>query len=235
VVGDGIREDLAPLAEILQSHAGQRFTFALVEMGIYETPQAGVRIVVPSILAQTRLIERGVLQIEDGKDGSPSIVVREPVAPPASGSRDRSIGIGEDDFYDFLEQRAPGGPTLLKSFLAKAEALGVYVDRQAGLNLKHAAPQGNALNLGSIDKNGYLDTGPATWWGRTNLGRRYNETLASMIGGFVRDMKEGQQSAVRTAAGKMPRISDLLPKHQEAWLSAIDRYVRESFESASED
>lgn len=32
VVGDGIREDIMPLASLLQSHAGHRFTFALVEL-----------------------------------------------------------------------------------------------------------------------------------------------------------------------------------------------------------
>ncbi|HEX5320872.1 MAG TPA: hypothetical protein VFW46_17060, partial [Stellaceae bacterium] len=35
VVGDGIREDIMPLAELLQSHAGHRFTFALVELAVY--------------------------------------------------------------------------------------------------------------------------------------------------------------------------------------------------------
>jgi hypothetical protein len=60
VVGDGIRDDIAPLAELLQSHAGQRFTFALVELGVFETPQKVVRLIVPSVLAKTMLIERGV-------------------------------------------------------------------------------------------------------------------------------------------------------------------------------
>jgi hypothetical protein len=55
VVGDGIREDIVPLANLLQSHAGHRFTFALVELAIYETPDPQVRLVVPSILAQTTL------------------------------------------------------------------------------------------------------------------------------------------------------------------------------------
>ena len=65
VVGDGIRDDIAPLAELLQSHAGQRFTFALVELGIFETPQKATRLVVPSVLAKTVLIERGVVRLEN--------------------------------------------------------------------------------------------------------------------------------------------------------------------------
>ncbi len=49
-VGDGIREDIIPLANLVQSHAGHRFTFALVELAVYETPATGVRMVAPSVL-----------------------------------------------------------------------------------------------------------------------------------------------------------------------------------------
>jgi len=228
VVGDGIREDLEPLAELLQTHAGHRFTFALIELAVYEAPLAGIRIVTPSVLAQTALIERGVVQIEDGADGGRRIVIREPAASPASTSRDRSFGIGEDEFFEILEQRAPGAPALLKPFLAKAEKLGIYADLQGGLNLKHAAPSGNPLNLGTIEKGGLVDTGPASWWTRTSIGRRYNEALASQIEGFVRDFNNGKESGVRTAAGKMPRILDILPQHEGAWLAAMEQYIRDA-------
>jgi hypothetical protein len=237
VVGDGIREDLAPLAELLQTHAGQRFTFALIELAVYEAPMAGVRIVSPSVLAQTALIERGVVQIEDRADGGRRIVIREPAATPAGTSRERSFGIGEDEFFEILEQRAPGASSLLKSFLAKAEKLGIYADLQGGLNLKHAPPNGSShpLNLGTIDKGGLLDTGPASWWGRNRTARQYNKGLASLIGGLVREFNNGKENALRTAAGKMPRVFDLLPVHEEAWLAGIDQYIRDSDTAAAEE
>lgn len=232
VVGDGIREDILPLAELLQTHAGHRFTFALVELAVYAAPISGVRILSPSVLAQTALIERGVVHIQDVEGGGPRAVVTEPdsVSPAAGGAtRARVFGIGEDEFFELLSQRNPELPALLKSFLARADALGVYVDRQSGLNLKHKPPSGNDLNLGTIRKDGFVDTGPATWWGRTELGRRYNQKLADMIGGFVKDMMNGEQSAVRTASGKTPRLADFLPLHEDAWLAAIEAYVREAF------
>jgi hypothetical protein len=40
-------------------------------------------------------------------------------------------------------------------------------------------------------------------------------------------MKNGQLLA-RNAEGKMPRLSDLLPQHQQAWLDATEQYIRES-------
>jgi hypothetical protein len=232
VVGDGIREDLEPLAELLQTHAGHRFTFALVELAIYETADKLGRIVVPSVLAKTALIERGVVHIAEGDDGKRQVLVgaAQPAIP--SSSKPRPMSLGEDEFYEILDQRDPGISAVLKEFLNKADALGITVDRKSGLNLKHAAPQGNQLNLGTIDKSGFVDTSPSTWWDRSKLGRIYNDGLAKQIGGFVREMKDGKESAVRTAAGKMPRLTDLLPAHEDAWLNAISEYTRASFAEA---
>ena len=234
VVGDGIREDILPLAELLQGHAGERFTFALVELGLYEAP-AGNRLVLPSILAQTTLIERGVVKIQDSGPGAAMrVIVEEAASPPAASAHTprRAISISEDEFYDLLGQRDPSAPALLKAFLERAAALGVRADRQSGLSLKHAAPSGNDLNFGTVSKDGYIDTGPASWFGRTAAGRRYNERLASLIGGMVRDMKGGNENALRTGSEKTPRLTDLLPAHADAWLQAIDDYVREIFAHA---
>jgi hypothetical protein len=232
VVGDGIREDLLPLADLLQSHAGHRFTFALIELGVYETPQSGVRLVMPSVLAQTALIERGVVRIEEAADASRRIIVSAPAISSKGAAKERSFGIGEDEFYEALEARVPGASSVLKNFLAKADGLGVYADRQSGLNLKHASPSGNPLNLGTVDKSGFVDTNPSTWWDRTEIGRTYNDALASLIGGGVRELRPG--TALRTAAGKMPKITDLLPEHEDAWLAAMEQYIRASFESSAQ-
>lgn len=227
VVGDGIREDIAPLAELLQSHAGQRFTFALVELAVFQAPTESVRLVVPSVLAKTVLIERGVVRIESGTG---RVQIDPPqtsgVARAGAPTPRRAVSIGEDEFYDLLAQRDPSTPGLLRTFLERADRLGVYVDRQAGLNLKHDGAGGRALNLGTIRKDGFVDTGPASWWGRTAEALDYNRRLAEAIGGQVVEMMKGEQCALRTAAEKTPRLTDLLPSHEEAWLSAMEAYIR---------
>jgi hypothetical protein len=232
VVGDGIRADILPLAEMLQSHAGHRFTFALVELAIYEAPKDGVRIVIPSVLAQTTLIERGVIRFE-GADAHVRVDAPD-IDPGARLDAKRGLSIGEDEFFEVLFQRDPACVPFLRAFLEKAEDLGLYVERKHGLNLKHASPEGNPLNLGTISKEGFIDTAPATWWGRTECGRRYNEALAKASGGTIKELKEGAQSALRVAGGKTPRISDLLPQHEGEWLRAIQRYISESFNGSSE-
>src|SRR5207237_1706418 len=112
----------------------------------------------PSILAQTALIERGVVRIEDGATGTPQIIITSIPTTATGTPRPRAFGIGEDEFFELLGQRDPILPSLLKTFLTKADALGIYADRQSGLNLKHASPAGNPLNLGTIRQDGYVDT-----------------------------------------------------------------------------
>lgn len=222
VVGDGIRDDIAPLAELLQSHAGQRFTFALVELGIFEAPEGNVRLVVPSVLAKTVLIERGVVRLDN--DSIRIDPVRSSPAQAAGAPR-RAVSIGEDEFYELLAQKDPNAPELLRRFLEKTDRIGVYVDRQAGLNLKHEGAGDRPLNLGTVRKDGFLDTGPASWWGRLAEGEAYSKTLADAIGGKIGRMKSDTECALRTANDKTPRLTDLLPMHEELWLEAMERYI----------
>jgi len=222
VVGDGIREGIVQLADLVQSHAGHRFTFALVELAVYETPTTGVRLMVPSVLAQTKLIECGVVRIEGNIPAGLRVTV-EPA--PSKVSPDSGIGISEDEFFETLGQKYPALPEALKAFLAKAEAFGVYTHLQGGLNLKHASPTEHPLNMGYVTKGGIVDTNPSTWWDRGSQGKTYNENIARLIGGSVIDIRNGEQSALKTAAGKMPRLSDLLPQHEQAWLDAMEQYV----------
>jgi hypothetical protein len=225
VVGDGIREDVISLTSLVQSHAGHRFTFALVELAVYETPATGVRLVVPSVLAQTELIERGVVRIEGAVPAGLRVTVEPP--PSSKASPGRRMGIGEDEFFELLGQKDPGLPEILKDFLAKAEAFGVYADLLGGLNLKHASPTGHPLNMGTIYKSGIVDTGPSTWWGTKSAGKTYNKNLANLIGGSVKEINNGQ-TFVKTAAGKMPLLSAFLPQREQAWLDAMEQYIRES-------
>ncbi len=233
VLGDGIREEMLPLANFVQGHAGHRFTFALIELAVYEVaPQT--RIIVPSVLAQTVLIERGVVRIEgDSKQGLKIEITATPVSA-ANGTASRRISIGEDEFFELLGKKEPAIPDVLRTFLAKADALGVYASFQGGLNLKHAAPEGpQPLNMGTISKDGFIDSGPSTWFGRGVAGGNYNETLAAAIGGKIKASNWAPQEAgIRTAAGHMVRLSALLPRHEQLWLDAMAQYISQSCDQA---
>jgi len=227
VVGDGIREDFTSLSTIVQGHAGQRFTFVLIELAIYQSSHSTEQLVVPSILAQTMLLERGVVRIAEHYPQGNKIVVDPPKTIVLNQPGPQGMTFGEDEFYEILGRSAPGLPDLLKSFVDRAASLGIYVEVLGGLNLKHASPSGNPLNLAAISKTGFVDFGPSTWWGKKEAARAYNETVAQLAGASVVERKEGQEFVVRMPGNKMPKLAALLPQHEDAWLAAMEKYIHD--------
>ena len=73
-------------------------------------------------------------------------------------------------------------------------------------------------------KDGSVDTGFSTQFGRIEAGRRYNEVLAAAIGGEIKEYAD-KTGAVKTRDGKTPRLSDFLPQHDQLWLDAMSRYI----------
>ncbi len=41
-------------------------------------------------------------------------------------------------------------------------------------------------------------------------------------------IKAGTESVVRTSKKSTPRLSDFLPQHEDAWLAAIDAYLKDA-------
>ncbi|MDF1587427.1 hypothetical protein [Marinimicrococcus flavescens] len=226
VVGDGIREDAAALADLLKSHAGHRFVFSLVELGIFTAPENNGHVVVPSVLARTVLIERGVVTIDENTG---HIIVKASPTPSSHGS-----SLSEDAFYEIIERKQPGSSAHLRGFIDRAMLLNFYPDVQGSLNLKHDAPTGAPFNLASIRKDLTVNTGPSSWFGRTEIALEYNRTLAQAIGGRIAYEKGATENSIRTAEGRMPKISDLLPRHADTWLAAIERYVRALTEATTD-
>jgi hypothetical protein len=227
VVGDGIREDIAPLAELLQSHAGHRFVFALVELCIYETPIPGARLILPSVLAQTTLIERGVVQIDERAEALGRIMVAADTPQPTHAVGRSALGLSEDEFLEIVDRNSPGAGQLLRSFLDEAADHGFYPDVKGTMTLKHDAPDGGAFNLAMIRKNlmfdtmpGYTPKGAAN---RSEAGQRYVERLAELIGGEAKASRDGYTLRKH---GRFPKITELLPEHATEWLAAMDEYVK---------
>jgi len=225
VVGDGIREDVLALAELLQTHAGHRFTFLLVELGVFRLEDSS-HVIVPSILLKTELVERGVVELR-----AEGLVVNPPGSGAGTKAPTRGIGIGEDEFYDFLEKSSPGMPRFLREFLERAAELGIEPDVQGGLNLKYPKMPRRALNLGTVTKSGHLQTEPASWWTSKPIAQQYNQELAQIIGGSVTKHSEGS-IALRTQHGTTPRLSNFLPAHQDALLLAMRRYIEAAVSAA---
>jgi hypothetical protein len=63
IVGDGIHEGVAAIADFLESHGTLHFTFGMVEMAIFRIDDD--LLVQPRIIAQTTIIKRTVISLED--------------------------------------------------------------------------------------------------------------------------------------------------------------------------
>ncbi|MGE4303220.1 MAG: ADP-ribosylglycohydrolase family protein [Novosphingobium sp.] len=176
-VGDGIRQEAASLAGLLQHQVMAQFTFALVEIRLFRNDGTGDLVAIPDMLVQTVMIERGILTFDAGAP------VIKP-APAKTASAPKSIT--EDMFYEAVDARHPGLSVALKAFLAEVAALGVYPDFQASLNLKIDLPDApRSVNVGYIQTNGQLCTNPVSWHAGDELAIRYAQTLADLIGGKV--------------------------------------------------
>ncbi|OJW61555.1 MAG: hypothetical protein BGO57_12710 [Sphingomonadales bacterium 63-6] len=214
VLGDGIRTETEVLGDLLQSHAGAHFTFALVELATWRN-SAGDILAVPSTLARTVMIERGIVRVEDGAAT---------VHPIPAAARRGAQSISSADFWDEMAKRDPSLPAAIRSFLSALEPLGVYPDLKASLNLKLDLPdREKPINFGYIMKNGTFWPNPASWTLPEAIWRPYFEALAEMVGGSVIDEPNNKYVAVNGRSG--PRIEQFLPLHQDSWVAAIERVI----------
>lgn len=214
-VGDGIREETEALAQLVQNHMMAQFTLALVEVRTYRGPADGDIIAVPHTLAQTVMIDRGVLT---WNEGAPAIERAREEAATSSRT------ITERLFYEQLAKKDPALPDAVKAFLSEASAIGVYPDFKNSLNLKVDVAEANKpLNVGYILRSGQLMTNPVGWTVGETAAIAYSQRLADLIGGQVTT-----HDGIRlTSNGKSaPQITALLPSHKGAWLDAIRDVIK---------
>lgn len=222
IVGDGIRSETERLMESLQSHAGFRFTFALVELSIFDLPGTGQRMVVPRTLVRTQLIERGVVRIEGNgitvTAGAPSAVV-------ASATKSVPGSISAEEFYEVMRDRHPALPERLKAFLDSLSPLGVYPEFRRALNLKWEAPSGKIANLGIIQRDGQVWTSESGFVLGDGFAREYNEALASAWHGSAHESPWGAGTKWQVRIGdKVPRIESVA-EQIDGWAAALRRLL----------
>lgn len=71
IAGDGIREDVSAMAELINRNVALGFSFGLVEVALYGFGDAEGGIVVqPRVVARTQIIERNVVLLHDAAPGT---------------------------------------------------------------------------------------------------------------------------------------------------------------------
>lgn len=187
VVGDGIRGQTKQLAELVQSHAGARFTFALVELAIFKIPNSSQMLVCPRTLAQTKMIERGVIEITEGR----GITIRAPATPMRGIGKVLPESITSDQFMEDMARLDRRLPAELKSMLERLAEEGVTAQFQRSLHLRWESSS-RSVSLGYISRNGEIWTDTVSNGVPADLARRYLESLASALGATLFMTEKGK-------------------------------------------
>lgn len=177
IVGEGIRESVELIADFLHQHAHLNFSFALVEMGVFQLPkEVGEGYLVhPRLVTRTVEIERAVIRIEDGK-----LIADMPRIEPTHPTT-----ITEEAFYEGMDNKETA--RALKELFDKAQGLGIGLEpniKKQYLGLKVHTPDRD-YNLGSFTQKGrFRNWGIAKHteeFGHPEIGEEYLERLASLL------------------------------------------------------
>lgn len=229
IVGDGIREGVEEITNFLQQHVGLDFTFGLVELAVFKAPDKEEYVVQPRILANSYTVERGVIRVE-----SQGAVSFEPPATPAQPTAGSAAGkrtnISEQEFYEQLSANAtPLVAADLRKFMARLSEIGIVpAYASSSLNLRWFPESNRKMNFGCIRKNGTVDTDVANWVpntiGRLDIGEKYQQEVAAMVGGKILSAKNGAGYSQRVgrADGTALTLADLL-NHEDHWYDLIVR------------
>ena len=171
---------------------------------------------IPDTLAQTVMIERGVVRLENG-----ALQIEAALAK----ATEKPKSISEEMFYEDLAKLNPALPSSIRAFLSLVEPMGVYADLKASLNLKVELPNFNKpVNLGYFHKQGTVWTNQLAASVPEYAALRYNQTLSRLIGGAV---ATGSTGSYITDGKTVPPIAALLPNHANAWAAAIKNLIDE--------
>lgn len=219
IIGEGIRENVEQMAGFLQAYAHLDFSLALVEFGIFRSPDSSEEeyFVQPRVVAQTVRLELGVFRIDDNR-----IV---PVAAVGSGAvlAKRRTKISEEIFFDRLKADA-STKAQLHAFFERIAELGVDVEPgENSLKLK-----ADDVNLGIFATNGtFRNRGIASITealGQPQTGEAYLSGLAALLtNGIVRRGTNRFVWTVRTTEGHRDRdatVAEMLAI-QDRWLEPI--------------
>jgi hypothetical protein len=216
LICDGIQEGAEALTSFLQLHAGSRVGMALIDLSIWRGIDGGW-VIAPRVPLKTVIVERGVVIVEP--TGQVKI---EPPRGTKAGKLPRAFSASETEFFDQMEQRRPGLPSQVKSFIDGLLEFGIAPEFRKALVLRWQPSADVAGSLGYIESTGKVWTadacGTATRLNKPAAGDEYLQALARTVGGTVR------HHHVLGADGRIVDVEALLA-HGDAWKQAITQFV----------
>lgn len=226
ILGDGIREEMAALAEYLMHHS-LRYAFGIIQIKLFMLPDGSV-IALPLLLAKTQTIERHVTVVT-ALGGNISVL---PQSSPVVSEKLEKTSLSLEGFYRLMAERDPQNVAWVKELLDKLS--GLPIDAEVGskgetLMLKMTIPGGNRLQFMMLTSETAEFWGIPTkeWkdpaWQRLSLA--YLERVASLVpGAMVQTFNTG---ANIKHGGKTLRIHYLHGKTNQV-ADAIRQVIRDA-------
>jgi hypothetical protein len=222
VVGDGINEQVERLGGMLQAHAGLHYGLSLVEVRLFQDGDGGV-LALPSIVARTVNIERGIVTFADG-----ALRVEEPASSAyTDGGRDYGKTLSLEKVIEQISNNSRINKVDLSAFLDRAQHIGVVPDPGRGsLDLRHDLTTGTRIKVGALQTNGNVTLADnhqlIEGHDVSDLDELYVKEVASFLGGKV-----GYRKIGRTVQrdGHLLDVGEYV-QHGEEWIEAIKRHAR---------
>lgn len=193
IVGDGVREDMANLANYLLMHS-LRYAFGIVQIKLFTLPD-GALLAQPDILAKTQMIERHVTVVSSS---NAHIQLTEAPYPPIPqkvvSERLEKTSLSLEDFFETLAKTAPNEVFWLREFLQSLSDLSI--DLQVGKN-------GDSLMLKSPTDITlmYINSKSVGFWGLTErfkkspegmeVSKRILQRFADIVSGVIKVFPAG--------------------------------------------
>ncbi len=141
VVGDGIREEVERMASYVQDAPRLQFHLALVELGIYDSDDDQVRVVVPSVVARTAEITRAVVRVDVAEHTNVEVDVSVPID---DSPRSRKTLTMEQFFAEMTERTDPATVRFYRGILDEFDVDDRFqlLPRAASVSLRLRHPDG---------------------------------------------------------------------------------------------
>ena len=159
IVGDGIKQNLVNILDLLHLQPQMLYKFCLVEIQIYENPEAfDGRLLMPMVVANTTEIVRTLVRVQSTGSAPVSVSVEAQVETPSSDGTRRTLS--EDIFFNEIQDDSTR--RLFQRLLALASEIGAEQSWGANsVSIRLPDPKGSKqmLTLFLLSTNGDIWTG----------------------------------------------------------------------------
>lgn len=153
IVGDGIKENLEGLVDLIQTQPQLLFTFGLIELQLYKQISTNGYLVVPQIVAHSTEIVRAVVKVKTEGRAEVSVSI-EPESREREGGKQR-VKLDEVEFYEMIANSSLREGW--RGIIEEAKEFGfelAFSSKSVSLCVPHPSKEGTPLHVFRMTTSG---------------------------------------------------------------------------------